>query len=256
VGSEEDDYGASLLPAIITQGAKGMPHFKMTMPLLGILALFAISGLTASVASAAGPYWHVNGSRFEKGTRQIKLQLKSSKAVFRSEKLGLEFTCNESRSEGATIEGSGTNQGQDKGRISYTSCTFAKPVGCLLTGPIVTNQMKSYLAVNEGVQQNLVDILEPAEGTLLFKLTFTGKACGVFAGAQPVDGSAYAEFVPKEVEGQEGLLNFPSVPVAKVKHEGVEKAVGLTIAGVPFEIVDTYGARLATFPEKFGVTLN
>jgi hypothetical protein len=233
-------------------------HLKMRVALLGVLALFVVSGTAASSASALGPYWRTGGAgvRLEKGARQIKLQLKSSKAILRSEKLELELTCNESHSEGATIEGNGTNQGQDKGRVSYSSCNVVKPAGCVVTEPIVTNPTKSYLAVNEGAQQNLVDVFEPTEGAIFVKIGFTGKACGVLAGAQPVDGSVYAELVPKEVENQEGLLNFPAKPVAKVKHEGVEKTVGLTVAGDAAEFVATYGARLATFPEKYGVFLN
>ena len=53
--------------------------------LLGALALLAIGGLAASTASAAGPVWHVGGTRLAQGAvRQLKLQAKGN-FVFRFE---------------------------------------------------------------------------------------------------------------------------------------------------------------------------
>jgi hypothetical protein len=50
---------------------------KMSIPLLGALALLVVSGLAASTASAAGPYWHVGGSRFEKGATGLNSKAKA-----------------------------------------------------------------------------------------------------------------------------------------------------------------------------------
>jgi hypothetical protein len=200
-----------------------------------------------------GPYWHANGVKLE-GKRQIKLQLKG-KAVLAAPTLGttgLEVSCNESHSEGGTIESNGLSQGQDKGQISYSSCTVLKPVsGCTVAEPIVTKPTKSYLAINAGGQQKIVDVFEPTEGTKFVELHFIGAGCGVIAGFQPVAGSVYAELIPRQGEVQEGLLNFPTSPVEKVKHEGIEKTIELTTAGAKATFSGAYGARLAT-NEPFG----
>lgn len=204
----------------------------------------------------AGPFRRVNGARFESGTKQIKLQLKSNAAVLVSPKLELEVECKNSISEGATIEGNGLNQGQGKGRVSYSSCKVLKPnkAECTVAEPITTKPIKSYLAFREGAQQEFVEVFEPTEGNVFTNLTFSKGCPLIIAGTQPVDGSAAAELVPKEAEVQEGLVNFPTTPIEKVKHEGVEKTIGLTIGGSTnsASFSAAYGARLATFPEKFG----
>lgn len=197
-----------------------------------------------------GPYWHVNGSRLESGKKQVKLQSKNS-AVLSSTTLGLELECKNSISEGATIEGNGVSQGQDKGRLSYSSCKVIKPAGCTLAEPITTNPTKSYLAFNVGAQQSIVDVFEPTEGVMLAKFIFSGKACGVLSGAQPLDGSVAANIVPKGQESQENLFAFPTTAVTVIKHNGAEKKIGLTFAGAAATLSGAYGARLAT-GEKWG----
>ncbi len=235
-----------------------MLRIKMRAGVLALLALFIVSGIAASTSSAAGPYWKVNGTKLV-GTRQIKLQLKSATAVLKSEKLGLEVVCHESISEGATIEGTNIQQGQAKGRVSYDSCEVLNPSTCKVNEPITTRPTKSFLAVNEGAQQNIVDVYAPTEGNVFVELTFTGTSCPTTlkGGPVPVDGSIYAELVPHEGEVQEGLLNFPLSPVAEVKHEGTLVKVGLTVGGSgnAATFSGTYGARLANFPEKFGASL-
>ena len=140
--------------------------------------------------------------------------------------------------------------------LPISQCKVIKPTECTVEQPIVTHQIKSYLAVHEGAQQNLVEVFEPTEGKVFVELKFKGTGCGVLSGTPvPVDGSVYGELVPKETEAQESLLSFPLSPVEKVKHEGVETKVGLTAAGVLATFSGAYSARLAT-SEPFGVFLN
>jgi hypothetical protein len=208
--------------------------------------------LEGETAKGSGPYWHVNGSRLEAGAKQVKMQLKGS-IVLKSAKLGVEVECKSSGSEGATIEGNGAAQGQDKGRLSLSSCKVLKPEKeCLVAEPIVTKPLKSYLAFNEGAQQNIVDVFEPTEGTTLTELKFSGKGCGILAGSQPLKGSVAASVVPKGSESQEYLFEFPATAITTIKHEGTEKTVGLTISSNPATLSAAFGARLAT-GEKWGV---
>jgi len=218
---------------------------KARVALLGALALFIVSGVAAPMASASGPFWHVGGSKFESGTRQIKLQSKGS-LVLKS--TVLEIECKNSISEGATIEGSTTTQGQGKGRVSYSSCSVLKPTACTVAQPIVTNPLKAHLA-ESSTQTNYVELFEPGQGSVFVVLNLSGctlKEVGV-------TGSIAAELIPTKVEGQEGLVVFPSTPISKVKLEGVEKTPKLETVGIAATFTGAYGARLATFPEKFGV---
>ena len=221
---------------------------KTRVVLLGVLALFIASGVMTSSASASGPFWHVNGSLFSTGTKQIKLQSKGA-AVLSLPSLKIEITCNNSISEGSTIEGNGTSQGQGKGRITYSSCK-SNAAGCTVAEPITTNPIKSYLAV-AATQTKDVEVFEPGQGTLFVTLKLSGGSC-LLAGSFEVTGGAVAELIPSGSEAQEGLLFFPKTPITKVKHEGVEKTVELKTKGLESAFTAAYGARLQT-GEKYGV---
>jgi hypothetical protein len=195
----------------------------------------------------AGPFWHVNNARLTSGSKQIKLQMKG-KAVLVSPKLELEVVCNSSISESSLIEGNGLSQGQDKGRVSYSSCKVAKPnkAECTVTEPITTNFTKSYLVEREA-QQTIAEVFEPTEGKVFVNLTFSKGCPELIRGTQPVDGSAAAELAPKGTEVVEGLLNFPTTAITSVKHEGTEKTIGLTIGA---------SANAATFSAAYGAKLS
>lgn len=197
--------------------------------------------------------WFVKGSQLKKGAKQAKLQQKGL-SIITATILGtnIEVQCNGGASEGATIEGNGERQGQDKERVASTSCHVSKPElkGCAVAEPITTTQLKSYLAVNETLQNSIVDVLEPREGSVFMTLKFLA-GC-VFAGSYPVSGSVAAEVIPKERESQEDLFAFPKTPISKAKHEGPEVKVGLALGGGATTYKAYYGARLAT-NEPFGV---
>ena len=227
--------------------------FKTRAALLGLLTLLIVSGIAASTASAAGPYWRVNGSRLETGSKQIKLQLKGA-AFLKSPSLGVEIRCNGSISENSAIEGNGTKQGLDKGRVTYSSCTVLLPAkeGCTVAEPITTNQLKSYLAT-ASTQTKIVDVYEPTVGKVFVELKFS-KACGETLSSAPVGvlGNIAAELIPAEKEGQEGLIAFPQTAITKVMHEGVENKLKLEVIGAVSTFSGAYGARLEN-KEAFGV---
>ncbi len=200
------------------------------------------------------PFWQAGGKLLTEGTRQIKLQNKAP-FVLKTPNLGIDITCNTSISEGATIEGSGEeSQGQDKGRTTYSSCK-TKVSACNVAEPITTNPLKSYLAF-ANTQSKIVDVYEPTEvpkeGTATFvTLKLSGTGCGLLAGSHPVTGSAVAEVIPANAEGQEGLVVFPQTPIKEVEHEGKIVTTELKTSSFESSFSGAYGARLANFPEGF-----
>ena len=229
--------------------------FKVRLAILGALALFIVSGISASAASASGPFWHVQGSSLN-GTRQIKLQSKGP--LFLKVPGTLEIRCENSISEGGTIEGNTTTQGQGKGRTLYSSCKVLVPgeekclVGDTLAnrGQIKTNPIKSYLA--KAGQTGIVEVFEPGQGNVFTQFNLvSGKECAFKeVGAT---GGVVAEVIPARVENQEGLLAFPEKAILKVIHEGTEVTVpSLKTVGFVGTFSGVYAARLQNFPELFG----
>jgi hypothetical protein len=193
------------------------------------------------------PDWYLNGSQLKQGSRQIKLQLKGT-AVLKSELAGLgpvTVECNGGLSEGATIDGYGNNQGQGKGRITFTSCTSTV---CPVAEPIVTKQTKAHLVTFKGQQTKYAELFEPTEGEVFTTLKFAG-VCSL---AVNVTGKVAAEIVPKEKEQQEGALIFPETAISSVVHEGQEVTPGLFLGLKEAKFSSYFGARLET-NERFGV---
>jgi hypothetical protein len=198
------------------------------------------------------PDWFAGGNQLKQGVRQMKLQVKGIpilSAEFGEAKVVVD--CNRSVSEGTTIEGQGNFQGQGKGRLTFTSCKVAKPEKeCTVAEPITTVQTKAHLA-SFGGQSKIALLFEPTEGKTYVTLKFSGKGCGVVAGSQPVTGTVAAEAIPTNVEGQEGLLNFPEQAIKTVFLEGQERKLALLLGGNPTVFSAAYGARLET-GETFG----
>ena len=217
---------------------------------------YEAEGSKLGIGMAAGPYWHVAGKILGQGAvKQLKLQAKGV-TVISTKVAGLPITidCNSSISEGATIEGQGNYQGQDKGRFTYSSCKVIEPKECKVAEPITTTQLKSYLAYNpNSKQQKFVDVFEPTVGKEWVTIKLSGGGCKLLEGlSEKITGSTAAEIVPVEKESQEGLLNFPEKPITTVVHELEEKKIGLAAAEAAAVLSVAYGARLAT-NEQWGV---
>jgi hypothetical protein len=224
--------------------------FKMRTALLGVLALFIASGIAASVASASGPYWHVNGKKLGQGeSRQVKLQMKGTGIItILEEPTQILIECKTSLSEGMTITGQGKSQGQGKGRLIFTQCKVVKPVeDCGVAQPVQTAQLKFYLAINpNNKQQKYVALFGPQNPFLIIE--FTGLNCPL--GNVTVQGSVAAELAPTEVNSQEMLLSFPDKPITEVLLE--QELVKPSLDGGAVALHAFYGSRLAT-GETWGV---
>jgi|SRR6267154_1909220 len=232
---------------------------KIRLALLGVLALVVTSGIAASTASAGGPFWHVGGSKFSQGTRQLELQNKGN-LVLKGELalVKVEVECETSLSEGATIEGSGQQKpGQGKGRLKFEKCivkTAGKTEPCKALVPIKTNQTKLILGTsNEGVQRKYVDIFEPQQGTKFAEITFVNNITTCpFAGTFPLTGAVAAEMAPTESEALEGSLIFPETAIkavqvfSQVSGQPEERGTGLFFGAKAANFKVTYKGKLVT----------
>ena len=242
--------------------------FKTRFALFGVLALFIVSGIGASTASATGgPFWHVNGTKLSKETKQLNLQAKGN-AVLNGKVslLAAVIECSVSSGEGTTIEGNGAQKpGQGKGKLKFTSCTTkiaANSTNCKVQEPITTNQSKARLVTFPGAQTKYGVLFEPQQENTFVSITFENQGtnkCPVAGKPFAVSGKAAAEIIPKEQESQEGLLVFPGTPIAKVLWFGNEQTkqpeevpVKLELGGEEAKFSAVYAAKLAT-GEPFGV---
>lgn len=226
--------------------------FKMRVALVGTLALFITSGIAASAASAAGPIWKVNGSRFETGDKQIKVT-NSNTLILSSEvsTTPIVVECKSSKAEGAFISGNGTSQGQAKGFVVYEKCivTLKPAAKCEVVEPIKTSATKSHLVTLAGGTQ-IDELFEPTSGKTFVTLTL--KECNLFNGPHEVTGSVAAVVKPEDKEGVGGELEFPTTPISSVKIEGgAAKEVKLSLGPKAATFSGSYNAQLFS-GEKFG----
>jgi hypothetical protein len=199
------------------------------------------------------PDWFVNGTQLKQGKAvQVKLQLKGI-AILKAETkpTAFQIECKGSISEGATIEGSSIHQGQDKGRLTFSSCKTSLS-GCETPTTLTTNQTKSYLATAK-TQTKIVEVFEPTEGEKFIEFKLKG-TCGVIPTEtnEAVLGRVAAEVIPARQEVKEGLLNFPVTPITEVDHEGVTAAISMKFAGIESVFSGAYGTKLVP-EEAFGV---
>jgi hypothetical protein len=227
---------------------------KTRVALLGALVLILVSGLASSTASAAGPYWRVNGARLGQGaSKQINLQLKG-RAALETKVGGIMTTveCETGISKGATIEGQGQFQGQDKGRLTLKKCIAALGATvCEVREPVTTNQLKSHLVTFNGGQKKYADLFEPTQGTSIVTIDLAGLKCGMEV-KFTVTGSVAAEIIPAEVESQDLLLNFPLFGIKEVFLEQQAKRPELKVGAEKAEFIAAFGAKLES-GERFGV---
>jgi hypothetical protein len=210
---------------------------------LSLVAVFVASMFTVASASAAGPFWHRNGSKLTQGSVGVTGQNKGNLSL--SSKIGttpITITCTASASVG-TIDGQGpTLQGQGKGKVKYTGCK-TNVANCGIsetlpekppTGNITTGQLKIHLATGtvQGTEQ-IVALLEPSPSEQTAEKVFTkfaivkeASAC-LLEGLYKVSGSVVAQLSPQEAESQEGSLFFPEPAITTITHEGQTVHPGL-----------------------------
>jgi hypothetical protein len=196
-------------------------------------------------------FWQRAGERIGLGEKlPIKLQLKGTATLTAPNLNNLTIECKNSVSEGGAIEGQGKNHsGQDKGRITFSSCK-TKPETCEVAEPIKTNQTKSHLAISESNQAKIaqpVDVFAPTIGKVFTELKISGSECPILLkGTFPVDGSVAAEVLPEGAEVKEGDLQFPKTAISEVYGETEKEKIALTVGG---------SSNLSTFSAGYGTQL-
>jgi hypothetical protein len=223
--------------------------YKMRVALWAALALVAVSGIATSAAAAAGPYWHLGGSRLTKASWPASVA-KAGETELNAKVLGISFTikCGASTVEGAEIIGNGSGQGLDTANsIAFEECTIGTPKGCAVPQPIKTTAVKSRLVTYDSGK--IGDLFEPTKGSDFVTITFEnekGAKCPLDKVKFPVKGSIAAEVKPEEKEVKVGELIFPATPITQVKEEG----------GTPTTIgLEVGEGNAANFSGKFAVEM-
>ncbi len=223
--------------------------FKMRAALLVAVALLAAGGIATSVASAAGPYWHLNAHRLEKFSWPALISAGETELNAKVLSIPIAIHCASATVEGAEIVGNGTAQGLDKASsIAFESCTMPTPKGCVVAQPIKTVAVKSRLVTYDSGE--IADLFEPTKGTEFVKVKVGDESksntCSLKS-EYPIKGSIAAEVAPEGSEAKTGALGFPATAIKQVKAEGGEPTtVGLEIGS---------GGNPANFSGKFEVEM-
>jgi hypothetical protein len=240
--------------------------FKITrVAMLGLASLIILSGTMSPVASAAGPYWRVSGTRLEQGKKAVSINLAQGEAELKSTVLLLKtwISCATVEIQNAYITGNGGNQGQGSASsITFTNCRTHEPGNCMVNEPIKTGQVKTHLVeyTNSAKQLKIGELFEPSQGDgtgTYVEIAFKDappSTCAIKGTNFPVKGSVVANVFPEGQEPTSGNLKFPVEPITTVKHEGQERTVGLTLGGKPATLSGIFGVKLVS-GEKFGAFL-
>jgi hypothetical protein len=231
--------------------------YKMRVVLWAAIALVLVSGIAASAASAAGPYWHLNTHRLEKFSWPALISAGPTELTAKVLSIPITIKCASATVEGAEIVGNGTNQGLDvASSIAFEKCTIATPKGCVVAQPIKTVAVKSSLVTYDSGK--IGDLYEPTKGTefVTIKIGDESKTntCSLKA-EYPVKGSIAATVSPEGSEAKVGELGFPTTAIKQVKTEGgAPTTVGLEIGeknpanfSGKFEVEMALGERFGAF---------
>jgi hypothetical protein len=208
---------------------------------LCLVAVFAVSAVGAATASAKRPTWWLceklgTGHAFKDaeckdktGGEWEEVEL-AGKETFTStsgvKKLyvggSLWIECKKDKDSGeienVTISGERAGLNQKVG-VTFEECV-SKVSGCTLSSTTIpTKELNSLLAYTADAAEEVVDVLEPGDGTGVFTtVTFNGSLC-VVKGAHNVGGSVIAKVQPQAKYAVKGGLEF----MCDANHEQVIK---------------------------------
>jgi hypothetical protein len=180
-----------------------MPKAKMITK--AIIAMFALSIITSSTASAAMPGWMIGGTQLTGSAA-----LASTAAVDEVIKLsggGVEVECTGTTINGISRELKGSNKGSASS-IVITGCRTLSSHCTLSSTEIGTTPIEAE-ATLEGTL-GIASVFTPKTGTTVATVKFNGESCPV-AGLKAVTG----KFITKSPEGQdEHTLQLTSINTA------------------------------------------
>jgi hypothetical protein len=233
---------------------------RIRLLLSGLLAVFALSAVAASAASADVYEWHVKGLPLV-GSKNIT----STGGPFTLEgKVGtvaVEIECKKQGLTGTKNNIKAGNPGTDEAEITFTECKLIGAAKCKIT--VGTAKVKSEIVEiitkeNEDLKTketglNLVGILFTPTGTNFTTITSEGAECAIKFKEQAVTGSTVAGVSPEEQEAVTNKLIWKdSNPVVEYEtFQDVKKTTGLTFAGNAAELVGESNVTLES-KEEFG----
>lgn len=143
---------------------------------LALMAVLALTAITASLAQAASPEWSIEGKALSgsesissEATETFKLEVPAR---------GLTIQCTEQ----STVEGKITSPRADSGKISFNNCSVVGAPTCKVTQPITTVPLVTELKLSG---TTVYDTFKPASGTTFTTITISGCAA---AGSFPITG--------------------------------------------------------------------
>jgi hypothetical protein len=228
------------------EGVHSYMLLKPRLALLGVLSLLVTCGAVASVASASGPAWKVQGKFLQQGKVQIKML--AGPTEFKGKVALTETTirCARSRSNAGFIEGHYTAAGGGGGEpFTFEQCVVLTPIGCLVQEPITHPSFM--LLVYDRENENIGVVIGSTQSIVFVTFHFESKPKEKCAITEPVEfkGSVVANLKPgREQTKLGGELEFPTTPITEVKHEGVIEKDQLFV-----------GPEVAQFSGKYGIRL-
>jgi hypothetical protein len=234
---------------------------------LALMAVFAFSAVSASVASAAiGPLFLVNGKHLLAG--ETRLLLATAKEKFRLEAKNASITIN---CEGLTLPTASEMQienvvgqgGVSREALEFTGCSVeGNGEPCEVEGGVIrTNLILNLLGWGNAQETGQILVLfEPESGINFVTVKFTGAKCknkttgvtGKSVGGAQLNGKPY--LVGQEADSLHGEVAFPHVQLIFLLTNGVLRhvkagleafGVASTLKGVALLLVDEGGAAVS-----------
>jgi hypothetical protein len=204
---------------------------------LTLVAVFAISAVAASGASAAEYIYKVNGAKLEAGATKAVSAKAKTPFVLKGEIIGLKSDTKCNKLKLATIEPAPVIKGGTPG-ISEEKIVFEECAGTLGGSACKSVTVENTPALNEIVTVvlpaakagKLATLFTPKTGTLF--TTIKLKECGIVTTEGKVEGTSVGLNSEGEAVAQAITWAAPAEEVTKVKQSsGAEVAVGLKFGG-------------------------
>jgi hypothetical protein len=182
---------------------------RTRLTLMGVVAAFAVTTISAASASAAGQWW-VSGTKFS-GTEEVTARLKAgTKVVLKSALPGGEEIELQSSSSSGKKGNVFANNKDSVEEITFFDTTLVKPAGCAAAPSIVIKPVVTELVVEGG---KVFDLYTPKSGTEFTTIMLIDCAA---EGKYKTTGQTRCEIQEPNVEAVGKLCVFSAATVGGV----------------------------------------
>ena len=246
---------------------------RIRLILVAALAVFALSAVAASSASAAGPLWlNASGKLASSSESLLALGLNLGHFTLTAGSL-ITILCEHLHAHTTLLGGM---PAKDDTHLHFLNCTVVGHPNCTVNSPgaevglILVSGVKSevvYLGTQteaEAEKGKLGDLFTPSggktSGETFVELVIGGSGCPLFTkGEQEVKGSVIGEITPVNSMGTEGKQIFPSTAIKSAwrwlgKGSVEEVTAGLDVFGVIEAIQSGEADIWLENGEEWGVT--